>query len=1044
MIRIVHLSDFHFSNNNKDFELYCLKPLVNDLIKINEVKEIDLIIFSGDLIDKGGLSFDKDIELAFLSFEELVINPLIEALNIQRDRFIFVPGNHDIDKFADKPMLEVGMEHTLTSVEAINSFIDDNDLTLGANRIKQYKEFERYYYKETEHHIDNFSSTFKFTFNGVKVGISGLNSAWRCWDSDSDNGKLLLGERQVALAIEALNDCDLKIAVVHHPLDWISSIERAQIEHMIQRSYNMLFCGHVHEGGSRYSTSMYGGNLFVSAAPANWSSSIRTNNFNYTNGYAYIDYDFQQIVVYNRSYYHVKGCFDPNPNRGDSEGKSVYGLPTEEQSHFIIKKKDICEAIIAEQISQLDEHLLSYRTNTLAPKSINELFVMPRLTQRLDKNDEKSFTLEEICSSDSNLLLIGAKESGKTILLDKLLVELMDKLYEYNKIPVYIDLNKTINRFETEISRYLIELRIKEVPDFLSSQDVVLLIDNISASPKLKSILIALEKLMIDYPRIRVIATATSMVSADIPMEFRDYSIISNFKPIQINPFKSNQIRSLIEKWFSTNPHFKNEDSLKEVIGIFNKLDIPRTPLAVSMFLCIIEIQPNFSPVNNATLLEHYLEILFEKHAPQEILSEVFDFKNKQRLLAEIAYKMFHDNDLDYRIDRVSLISFIAGYLESRKFYYKADDILNDLEKVGVFKEEIEEGSFYLRFRFNCFFRFFLMKNMEFNLSFKEHVLHEDNYLYFVDEIDYYTGIKRDEEDILFLTNIRMIEKFESLIQSESNLLNLDDIFQNNSLVSDLRDELLANIPVYDKPSRDSLDELADTQLELAPSSYNGVKKIDGELSTYRQLENTWVLVAKVLKNTEETSRGDLKLEVYNKLLKYSATYIALARMMLVKSSDEINLNSDLAMILDFLPTGLHSILSSLISSSKLSVVLEEDLVEKLKNATSYSEIEILLSLFNFIELNIVMSMDYIRDFLRIVKKRYIIDNLTIKLTYLYYTRPSNSRIDNQILNYISEIKTKHTNLAVKNRAKTKIMEEMRDEKIQRMRRGSIDGEIIA
>ncbi|WP_080724289.1 metallophosphoesterase [Paenibacillus polymyxa] len=58
MLRIVHLSDFHYSDSTKrDFELYCLKPLVEDLKVINSKRKIDLIIFSGDLVDKGGGKF---------------------------------------------------------------------------------------------------------------------------------------------------------------------------------------------------------------------------------------------------------------------------------------------------------------------------------------------------------------------------------------------------------------------------------------------------------------------------------------------------------------------------------------------------------------------------------------------------------------------------------------------------------------------------------------------------------------------------------------------------------------------------------------------------------------------------------------------------------------------------------------------------------------------------------------------------------------------------------------------------------------------------
>ena len=68
MIRIVHLSDIHFSCKKLDnFKRYMLSGLINDLKKYNDEKKIDIIVFSGDLIDKGGSGFSS-IDKAFKEF----------------------------------------------------------------------------------------------------------------------------------------------------------------------------------------------------------------------------------------------------------------------------------------------------------------------------------------------------------------------------------------------------------------------------------------------------------------------------------------------------------------------------------------------------------------------------------------------------------------------------------------------------------------------------------------------------------------------------------------------------------------------------------------------------------------------------------------------------------------------------------------------------------------------------------------------------------------------------------------------------------------
>ena len=54
-MRIIHLSDIHLCKDNiEDFRLYYRKTLIEELKIINKKVDIDLIIISGDLVDKGG------------------------------------------------------------------------------------------------------------------------------------------------------------------------------------------------------------------------------------------------------------------------------------------------------------------------------------------------------------------------------------------------------------------------------------------------------------------------------------------------------------------------------------------------------------------------------------------------------------------------------------------------------------------------------------------------------------------------------------------------------------------------------------------------------------------------------------------------------------------------------------------------------------------------------------------------------------------------------------------------------------------------------
>ena len=70
MLRILHLSDLHLVKENPAMDAL-LMYLNRSMDEIQKDRGIDLVIFTGDLIDKGGASFE-DINTAFKKFEEVL------------------------------------------------------------------------------------------------------------------------------------------------------------------------------------------------------------------------------------------------------------------------------------------------------------------------------------------------------------------------------------------------------------------------------------------------------------------------------------------------------------------------------------------------------------------------------------------------------------------------------------------------------------------------------------------------------------------------------------------------------------------------------------------------------------------------------------------------------------------------------------------------------------------------------------------------------------------------------------------------------------
>jgi predicted MPP superfamily phosphohydrolase len=263
MIRILHLTDFHLNAKTlTDWNDFYKVAFFLKLDELQQEKRIELVTFTGDLIDKGGISFKEKEDVlspatkGFAIFKENIIEPILEKLNLDISRFIICPGNHDINRFADDEADEIGQKATLTTPDKIIEFIkksDENDSFKRIERIKEYKIFEQDLYKEID---DNkLHSLFKFSvianINGKKIGITSLNSSWRCYD-DNDFGNILIGENQVNDNYKFIKDCDIKIGLMHHQLECLSQIEQKTIKNHLSNNFDLLLSGHVHNSNTEY------------------------------------------------------------------------------------------------------------------------------------------------------------------------------------------------------------------------------------------------------------------------------------------------------------------------------------------------------------------------------------------------------------------------------------------------------------------------------------------------------------------------------------------------------------------------------------------------------------------------------------------------------------------------------------------------------------------------------------------------------------------------------------------------------------------------
>jgi predicted MPP superfamily phosphohydrolase len=1032
-MRILHFSDIHMpTENNVDFKHFIVNSFLNDLSMQQKEAPFDVICLTGDIVDKGAQSF-QDRENWGKSFLDALAEPLLQELSLTRDKFLIVPGNHDMWRDNDSNMIELGMEHSLKTVEDVNKHFEIES-TEGICRTLPFKKFQKQFYADItipyvmkRHHM-----LLKQEIAGVSVGIACLHTAWRSYSDEKDRHGLILGERQIVDAIDYLDECTVKIALMHHPVDWLCEFDRKCVEPMLEKSFQLVFCGHQHSATSWTKSDVYNG-IFVSIAPCNWVYGIRNTAMEFSNGYSVIDFDEtnNSIKVANRRYSYKKGKYVSNNDLGDDSGILKFQLPSSSEMLKLQYELNLAKHIKYSHFDELNEHLLTFNTDTKAPQNIESIYVYPRIVEKIELNGEKKkkkdkespVAIESICTSEEHLLIFGVKESGKTLLLDDILIQLTNNITKYHRTPVAIDFKRVGNsRIETLIARYL-GISITCIKEFLSEHTVVLLIDNLTFSSYVAKGLNNLESFCLEYPRCRIIGCAKQAFEGGIPVEVYEYPFFSAIKKLHIKAFGATETRKLIKQWFSTHPQQDIDGKIEKLLDTLLQLNLPRTPLAISMFLWILEQQENYEPVNNASMIENFVEKLFSKHAKREIYSDRFDFKNKVRLLAEIAYKMLTVDDTDYRMSSRELIDFIDDHLKANKFdLIEARTVLEHFLTHGVLMQEHDGESEYIRFRFACFMHYFLMNKMEFDPTFRAEVLNPANMLMYTDEIELYTGTKRDAVDILNTVIEQMQAAFAGIVAAIEKLpKTFDEIFAPYQSIAASADEsFITKLSGKQKPTQEEVDAMRDEVLDQIQFE-KGIKKKMLPINKKKEMELLWTLSAQVLRNTEETKVIDLKYRTYSAVLKCSMAYAFLWKLIIDKFISENQKNPDfvldeeLKIQRDALPLFHELWLRMLLGSKKLSVVIHEKIISD-KSEQNVSDFERFISVFLYADIHGRAALKVLKEFVKTVKHPKLVDMTLFKLLGYYFLRSKTKENDKEYENLIGNLLINARGLPKKNK----------------------------
>ncbi len=340
-IRFLHVSDVHLQT--KRVKRYdqdrVLRGLVEFLDRDRATFPLDLLFVTGDLAQSGKAD-EYELVADF-------VRELLRVTGVPPERVFVVPGNHDVDRGVGRWLLRT----LKADDESTEFFEEESSRFFHAKKFEAYGEALRRLLGDTRSLGLSVGEKAVETVEvrGTKVAVASFNSAWFC-QGDDDKGKLWLGEANIDRAARRVRveKADFAVALLHHPFDYLHEYESENVEPHLERTFDLVLRGHLHQSKARTSLSSRGGFVQV-AAPATYQGS------QWPSGCFLGEIRPQGRTVRLRPYAYVSGA-DPwvlNPKVFPDDGADGYC-----HTFPVVEKRRSRTGTLSEQLEQAAEEAL--------------------------------------------------------------------------------------------------------------------------------------------------------------------------------------------------------------------------------------------------------------------------------------------------------------------------------------------------------------------------------------------------------------------------------------------------------------------------------------------------------------------------------------------------------------------------------------------------------------------------------------------------------------------------------------------------------------
>lgn len=728
-VRIAHLSDLHASKDNRA-ALPILRAAIEDLAEAHRERAIDIVTFSGDLARKG---LPSDYEAA----HDGLIEPLREALELDLDRLILVPGNHDVDRDKIDPYQEDGLRGRLSDAGKVADLIGDPKMLASAtHRLDAWNEYyDMLADGQGDVQATPLGTTRQIQLDGATVGIASLNTAWRSVD-DEDKQRLMLGEPQYQLALEQIAACDLRIVVMHHPLTWLAPFDADAARGAFEGMRTLVLSGHEHQPDPTSELSLRGGAIYSRAG-------CLYENPKSLNGFTLIDVDLTEGIVdfRLRTWYEARKAFDQATHLA-KKGRREFAWV--ERSNLPAKAvyTSVLDALASRAI---DLCALTAGNSELEAPTPDDILVEPRLWPAPHKEIAAARSVEgttepvpsdplAVLDKTRVLVVVGEPEAGVSSTLVWVLSRHFAGRGTHTPVSLAYDGSFKQKKFEGE-TRHELRSVGQPVAGNAELPPCIFAFDDVKRDAGLEQ----LAKYISSQEHHLFVLGCHRDDYEGLQRELTRQAV--EFDTLHIGPLGRSQVRSLIEKYGGSS------GDVERIFALIVQQHLPRSPLIIAALIVVLREDQDPSSFNPSALLNACVGVLLRMDDGSGGGKQRMDVRQREHLLSWLAGEMARDQVT--RLPPRQVHEILAQYFRDRGLaeWLAPGDVVRSLLARHIL---VQDGN-GIGFRHGTLMDLFVGKRINEDPGFATEVLADP--LSYEKALGHAAGLRRD--DLQLLTSIR-------------------------------------------------------------------------------------------------------------------------------------------------------------------------------------------------------------------------------------------------------------------------------------------------